>query len=100
PTTVVHSRTIHRFTVPLVTYGSVLAKFSATSGDSPLKSNTAPSIGLANAPPKPAHRARFPSRRFQDAPREILLVWKRSRHRLRRIKDNALECLVPSGLFF
>lgn len=34
----VHSRTYHRFTKPLRTYGSDFANFSATSGESPLNS--------------------------------------------------------------
>src|SRR5262245_18168407 len=51
PATVVHSRTYHRFTKPLVTSGSFFAKFSATSGESPLNNNTAPSTGFASAPP-------------------------------------------------
>jgi len=51
PTTVVHSRTRHRVTRPFSTYGSACAKCSATAGDSPRKSRTAPSTGLASAPP-------------------------------------------------
>src|ERR1700677_219231 len=52
PATVFHCRTCQRLTIPLVTYGSAWAKFSATEGESPLKRITAPSAGSASAPPR------------------------------------------------
>src|SRR5207237_9296144 len=51
PTTVVHSRTRHFVTRPLVTYGSPFANASAAAGDEPLNNRTVPSMGLASAPP-------------------------------------------------
>src|SRR5439155_4044326 len=52
PTTVVHGRTRHRVTSPLVTYGSARTKRTAGSADSPLNNNTALSAGSASAPPR------------------------------------------------
>src|SRR5216683_1038619 len=50
PITVVHWRTLQRVTSPLFTYGSDRANDSATSGDEPRNTNTAPSTGSASAP--------------------------------------------------
>src|SRR5271165_287797 len=93
PATVIHSRTCHRFTAPLVTYGSARANFSATSGESPLNNNMAPSTGLASAPPSTSSPRALAAQALSRCASRNSARLKRSLRQLRKTEGNAFRVL-------